>query len=226
MATKSDAVALPGARAVARHVRISPTKARRVVDLVRGLPAKEALTVLQVRPPGGERAGLQGARQRRGERGEQRAARPGLAAGAGGLRRRGPHAQAVPSAGAGPGVPDPQADVPHHVRGGERRAGPAGPGQDAAPAQEGGRGEPEAVDTETDRLEATPTVEAVEGEVEAPAPKKKATKKAAKAAAGERPRPTAMSRPRRPTRSRPRRPPRRPAKKATKPDESGEEESE
>jgi large subunit ribosomal protein L22 len=50
MATKSDAVALPGARAVARHVRISPMKARRVVDLVRGLPAKEALTVLRFAP--------------------------------------------------------------------------------------------------------------------------------------------------------------------------------
>jgi large subunit ribosomal protein L22 len=31
-------------------VRISPTKARRVVNLVRGLPAKEALTVLQFAP--------------------------------------------------------------------------------------------------------------------------------------------------------------------------------
>jgi len=41
---------LPGARAVARHVRISPTKARRVVDLVRGMPAKEALTVLKFAP--------------------------------------------------------------------------------------------------------------------------------------------------------------------------------
>src|SRR5690349_12077666 len=50
MATKSDAVALPGARAVARHVRISPMKARRVVDLVRGLPAREALTVLKFAP--------------------------------------------------------------------------------------------------------------------------------------------------------------------------------
>src|SRR5258706_3395011 len=40
-------VALPGARAVAKHVRISATKARRVVNLVRGMPAKDALTVLQ-----------------------------------------------------------------------------------------------------------------------------------------------------------------------------------
>ena len=40
-------VALPGARAIARHVRLSPMKARRMVNLVRGLSAKEALTVLQ-----------------------------------------------------------------------------------------------------------------------------------------------------------------------------------
>jgi large subunit ribosomal protein L22 len=45
-----DAPALPGARAVARYVRISPTKARRVINLVRGLPAQEALTVLQFAP--------------------------------------------------------------------------------------------------------------------------------------------------------------------------------
>jgi large subunit ribosomal protein L22 len=50
MPTKGDAPALPGARAIARHVRISPTKARRVVNLVRGLPAQEALTVLQFAP--------------------------------------------------------------------------------------------------------------------------------------------------------------------------------
>ncbi len=50
MPTKSDASALPGARAVARHVRVSPMKARRVVDLVRGLPATEALTVLKFAP--------------------------------------------------------------------------------------------------------------------------------------------------------------------------------
>jgi large subunit ribosomal protein L22 len=49
MPTKSD-VALPGARAVARHVRVSASKARRVVNLVRGLPAKNALTVLKFAP--------------------------------------------------------------------------------------------------------------------------------------------------------------------------------
>ena len=50
MPTKNDAPALPGSRAVAKHVRISPNKARRVINLVRGLPAKEALTVLQFAP--------------------------------------------------------------------------------------------------------------------------------------------------------------------------------
>jgi large subunit ribosomal protein L22 len=50
MPTKSDAATLPGARAIARHVHVSPMKARRVVNLVRGLPAKEALTVLRFAP--------------------------------------------------------------------------------------------------------------------------------------------------------------------------------
>jgi large subunit ribosomal protein L22 len=50
MPTKSDAAVVPGARAIARHVHISPMKARRVVNLVRGLPAKEALTVLRFAP--------------------------------------------------------------------------------------------------------------------------------------------------------------------------------
>jgi large subunit ribosomal protein L22 len=50
MPTKGDAPVLPGARAIARHVHVSPMKARRVVNLVRGLPAKEALTVLQFAP--------------------------------------------------------------------------------------------------------------------------------------------------------------------------------
>ncbi|WP_349258377.1 50S ribosomal protein L22 [Stackebrandtia sp.] len=46
----NEAVAAPGARAVARFVRVSPMKARRVVNLVRGLTADEALTVLQFAP--------------------------------------------------------------------------------------------------------------------------------------------------------------------------------
>jgi large subunit ribosomal protein L22 len=40
----------PGAFASARYVRITPMKARRVVDLVRGLPVDEALAILQFAP--------------------------------------------------------------------------------------------------------------------------------------------------------------------------------
>jgi large subunit ribosomal protein L22 len=40
----------PQARASARYVRVAPRKARRVVDLVRGLPVDEALTTLEFAP--------------------------------------------------------------------------------------------------------------------------------------------------------------------------------
>jgi large subunit ribosomal protein L22 len=40
----------PKARASARYVRVAPRKARRVVDLVRGLPVDEALTTLEFAP--------------------------------------------------------------------------------------------------------------------------------------------------------------------------------
>lgn len=40
----------PGSYAIARHVRMSPTKVRRVVDLVRGMDANAALTTLKFAP--------------------------------------------------------------------------------------------------------------------------------------------------------------------------------
>src|SRR3954451_382647 len=40
----------PGAFASARFVRITPMKARRVVDLVRGVPVDQALSILQFAP--------------------------------------------------------------------------------------------------------------------------------------------------------------------------------
>ena len=40
----------PGSYAIARHVRMSPTKVRRVVDLVRGMPVTDALDVLKFAP--------------------------------------------------------------------------------------------------------------------------------------------------------------------------------
>ncbi|WP_203568610.1 50S ribosomal protein L22 [Aestuariimicrobium ganziense] len=40
----------PGSYAIARHVRMSPTKVRRVVDLVRGMDVNAALTTLRFAP--------------------------------------------------------------------------------------------------------------------------------------------------------------------------------
>ncbi len=40
----------PGSYAIARHVRMSPMKVRRVVNLVRGLDVPEALTMLKFAP--------------------------------------------------------------------------------------------------------------------------------------------------------------------------------
>jgi large subunit ribosomal protein L22 len=40
----------PGSFATARFVRITPMKARRVVDMVRGMPVDEALALLQFAP--------------------------------------------------------------------------------------------------------------------------------------------------------------------------------
>jgi large subunit ribosomal protein L22 len=42
--------ALLGARATARYVRVTPMKARRVVDLIRGMYAHDALNVLEFAP--------------------------------------------------------------------------------------------------------------------------------------------------------------------------------
>ena len=53
MADRSTGAALEGdrsARAQARYVRVTPMKARRVIDLVRGMPANEALAVLKFAP--------------------------------------------------------------------------------------------------------------------------------------------------------------------------------
>ena len=38
------------ARAQARYIRVTPMKARRVVDLIRGLPAAEAQAILRYAP--------------------------------------------------------------------------------------------------------------------------------------------------------------------------------
>ncbi|MEV3977020.1 uL22 family ribosomal protein, partial [Streptomyces sp. NPDC050698] len=40
----------PTAKAVAKHVRVTPMKARRVVDLVRGRSVEDALNILKFAP--------------------------------------------------------------------------------------------------------------------------------------------------------------------------------
>ena len=49
-APKAVPAALPGARAQARYARVGPRKARRVIDLVRGMKAADALDVLRFTP--------------------------------------------------------------------------------------------------------------------------------------------------------------------------------
>src|SRR6202042_1728450 len=49
-ATATDATEFPSAVAKARFVRVSPTKARRVIDLVRGKSVAEALDILRWAP--------------------------------------------------------------------------------------------------------------------------------------------------------------------------------
>lgn len=43
------------AKAIARHIRISPRKARQVVDLIRGKDLQEALAILENTPKGASR---------------------------------------------------------------------------------------------------------------------------------------------------------------------------
>jgi large subunit ribosomal protein L22 len=48
--TSTEQADAPEARATARFVRITPMKARRVIDLVRGMPVADALTTLKFAP--------------------------------------------------------------------------------------------------------------------------------------------------------------------------------
>ncbi|HEY3284740.1 MAG TPA: 50S ribosomal protein L22 [Armatimonadota bacterium] len=41
---------MPEVRAVAKHIRMSPTKVRHVIDAVRGKPVEEALAILKFTP--------------------------------------------------------------------------------------------------------------------------------------------------------------------------------
>ena len=59
------------AKASARHVRVSPQKARRVVDLIRGKVATDAVTTLQFAPQSASEPVQEGARERHRQRPRQ-----------------------------------------------------------------------------------------------------------------------------------------------------------
>ena len=106
----------PGAFASARFVRITPMKARRVVDLVRGLPVDDALALLQFAPQAAsetvykvlESAVANATTTEDLDRGSLVVTKA--------HGRRGPDDEALAPACPGPGHPDQQAHQPHHPR--------------------------------------------------------------------------------------------------------------
>ena len=107
----------PGAFASARFVRITPMKARRVVDMVRGLGVDDALALLQFAPQAASETVYKvlesAVANAEGTESLDRS-HPGRQQGDG---RRGPDDEALAPAGPGPCVADQQADQPHHPRG-------------------------------------------------------------------------------------------------------------
>ena len=104
----------PGTRAVHRHSGMSASKARQVLDLIRGQDVQTAAEILTGTRPRGRRDHRQGPGLGRGQRRPQRPAEPRGALRLGLLRRRGRHHEALASPGPWPGHQDPQADLPHH----------------------------------------------------------------------------------------------------------------
>jgi len=137
----STATEYPSAVAKARFVRVSPSKARRVIDLVRGKSVADALDILRWAPQAASEPVAKVIASAGRQRAEQQ--RPGPVDSGGGhrLRRRRPDRQADPSARPGPRIPDPSAHQPHHRRGGEPavegRAGLAVGERDPRPSRAG-----------------------------------------------------------------------------------------
>ena len=105
------------AKATVKYVRISPPKARRAVDLVRGRQVEEARRILRFSPLGAAKT-IEKALNSAVANAEQQpgvvAREPGRGPGLGG---RGSDAEALASARLRPRDQDPQAHVAHHARG-------------------------------------------------------------------------------------------------------------
>ena len=110
------------ARAVSRFIRISPRKARLVADLIRGKNVDEALGILALTPKKASpilRKTMLSAAANVAVQG-RRGVEPSTDSEhlrQGDPDRRGPDAEADPSAGPGPGFPHQQADEPHQGHG-------------------------------------------------------------------------------------------------------------
>ena len=114
----------PSAVAKARFVRVSPTKARRVIDLVRGKSVADALDILRWAPQAASEPVAKVIASAAANAQNNNGLGPGDSGGRHRLRRRRTDRQAHPSARPGPRVPDSPAHQPHHGRGGK----PAGQG--------------------------------------------------------------------------------------------------
>ena len=101
------------ARAKAQYVRVTPRKARRVVDLIRGMPADQAQATLKFAPQSASDPVGKVLASAIANAGHQATSMP-AARGEPGLGGRGADAQAVPAAGPGPRLPHPEAHKPHH----------------------------------------------------------------------------------------------------------------
>ena len=125
---------------MAKWVRMSPRKARLVVEHIRGRSVPEARTVLAFTQRAAareiEKVLQLGRRERRGEP-QPRRRRPGRL---GRLRGRGPGHEALARPSARPRSPDPEAHLPHHGQAGRGRAR-AGAGAARARAGAAGGGE-------------------------------------------------------------------------------------
>ena len=104
------------AGAQARYIRVTPMKARRVVDLIRGLALLQGTGNLAVCAAGRDRTGRQGAQERHRQRHQQQRADVNGLVITEARVDEGPHHEAIPPACPRPRVPDPQAYEPHHHR--------------------------------------------------------------------------------------------------------------
>ncbi len=100
-----------------RHIRVTPMKARRVVNLIRGKQAQEALAILKFAPQGASEpvyklvaSAIANARVKADQSNTYLDEQDLY------VSRRGHDPQAVPAACSGPRLPHQQAHQPHHDR--------------------------------------------------------------------------------------------------------------